>query len=1584
MSGNPILDSEFFNNFFEPVQDGTQYEFGGSGPTDRLGRRSASFPKNLDEWSINRQAFWAITENRTAKPFEGCANSGRSPIGFGPNCDFQDTGRGKEFECLVKARLQAAETYTKSVQGVTTARGPDNCFPTTGLSFTAGGLASGAVDADTAAPSSSQQLGSSVEFETVNGTLNGCEGTSGQAAGEPLRETLDKALEEAEEDCVCRQCSAAEPTESEMPSASAAGRPEPGASFISPTSSDNPAISPPVLPPTKSERQPKMVSSWSGPIPWIVGRVTLRGNAIWAGNPRVVTTTSDGKIVGVIDILVALCSSEVSGLSRVWINGTVIYQGALPPLDEFNVYNTDVVDTFTIEASISGGVTVFEATQPTFSLRSGSEANKVVGEVNYEYPVAHRGMTYVLVQNLPVSALRQDNFDIAFEVYTEADDSDIALEHASDVIEDVSGQFLVLDPIREVGHFAKQTGEIVSFNWQDLAIMKTGQTAVGSPESMLLSRTGAIIAQLNSGTSRAITRSYYPLYDLFVKEVGELSELAEPSHGDYTLAYNGRPNRGPATHSLYFWQNVDCPSRQESEGSGGVEGGGGGEGGSSGFSLGTGLVNEHRVSSEMILMPALYDDAALVHVFNDTKMIKDSWSIYRGIPDGPYIDCITECDSRVLNDANTFCFFEANPALQTRECYSSGDVLDVYGGVVYFFDGSSATLASIDPTDGSVFVVGSSTSVGTFTCSPSPLFDPYAPVSPADPICITSYQTENEPYCDTYCGSGARKTDYVTEFEREVETVLSPFTTSKITEHGFLRLTTPNSGSVTDIVIETLVQMNKASYGGTAGYTSISPVAYDVWTNSLWGFSTDAFIKQILHRPGSDLYDVFIATPSQDFIFRYKLSTKVVVWQTVLVNKMPTIVGAGSRRRSFPSFEANDRYVFLSALGNLIAINLIDGSQEIVGTTGYTNAVIGSQIYSRGNDAVTFVDLSSEKIKRVYAVNKRAAPVRMSAVIEELYHRVGIGLNELNPRDYDNFFIGGIVVENFATAVSEIRELGKLFRMSTVDEKIVDTARTASSIDLLDVLGFTSGDTRKLEKRTWTDNTFKSVTISSLDPDNYEIKRSIEFSAHGETPFELVRTFSFNIALIPGSDYVLAQRFLSTQQDYIKGDLTISVGAKNLNMSVGDNFFVDNATETYTVVHQTTDLLSLATQITARPNLPMDVSIPDILPIRSRPASRYVEPHAVFTTGIPTGHSNFVGGTGTAFYYGARSPFERSSGTGMAFYQMGPRPSSYTSFKENTPSAVYPMHCGFVDAIPMPDTNTPLFTPDRDLVLRLTFFATYSADRIVADAFGVTDTDIINAADRNVVVLPSGEQIQFVTATRIDDHTVDVSTIYRCRNGSEGLLSRTPCRTAVFAYFTPGSFRTMLLNETFFESPDPLIQRSDCIEAWPRIAASGRDWNCWPTFRTSRGMSHHWGPATFQSNRTPNDDGWRISWFPRRAGNPVESTAPEVVSGETFKVRVLGRSNLVEFTPIVDYDFSRFDLSSSVSAGDTMAAYERLTRRYIDIPDSMGTVSSIVPTTFVDIYVAQCSPGGDRTGFWSRVTLDRLDQNPGILLPRLV
>jgi len=154
-------------------------------------------------------------------------------------------------------------------------------------------------------------------------------------------------------------------------------------------------------------------STWGERIPIVYGSYRLAGNLIWtAGIREVVSRTRNrGKGGGgqttttytyFSNFAVAICEGPIIGVKRIWANGKLYY----------NAGNNADAGTLIESQQRSGLFTLYTGTE-TQTPSSVIEADKGVGNVP-----AHRGLAYIVFENLPLADYGNALPNLEFEVVT--------------------------------------------------------------------------------------------------------------------------------------------------------------------------------------------------------------------------------------------------------------------------------------------------------------------------------------------------------------------------------------------------------------------------------------------------------------------------------------------------------------------------------------------------------------------------------------------------------------------------------------------------------------------------------------------------------------------------------------------------------------------------------------------------------------------------------------------------------------------------------------------------------------------------------------------------------------------------------------------------------------------------------------------------------------------------------------------------------------------------------------------------------------------------------------------------------------
>jgi hypothetical protein len=157
-------------------------------------------------------------------------------------------------------------------------------------------------------------------------------------------------------------------------------------------------------------------SAYGEPIQWAYGLMRVTGNVIWAAPPTVHTQEHREGGKGFLEpsydtntyqisFATALCEGPVNGLRRIWANGTLIYDISNPADFEQISGSANMITNFTFYPGDEN-----QLPDPTI------EATEGVGNVP-----AHRGLSYVVFNNLDLTNYGNTIPNLSFEIVVDAE-----------------------------------------------------------------------------------------------------------------------------------------------------------------------------------------------------------------------------------------------------------------------------------------------------------------------------------------------------------------------------------------------------------------------------------------------------------------------------------------------------------------------------------------------------------------------------------------------------------------------------------------------------------------------------------------------------------------------------------------------------------------------------------------------------------------------------------------------------------------------------------------------------------------------------------------------------------------------------------------------------------------------------------------------------------------------------------------------------------------------------------------------------------------------------------------------------------
>lgn len=154
-----------------------------------------------------------------------------------------------------------------------------------------------------------------------------------------------------------------------------------------------------------------------------------------------------------------------------------------------------------------------------------------------------------------------------------------------------------------------------------------------------------------------------------------------------------------------------------------------------------------------------------------------------------------------------------------------------------------------------------------------------------------------------------------------------------------------------------------------------------------------------------------------------------VRWSTY-VDDFLAHTSPGSRMMPYPA----DSYVFVSGSGDVVSVNLRDGSVTYgENVTDFGLPVVGgAQIYDAARNAITYVS-ADDNVVRVYPTRTMPALVPIGHIIEDIGRRAGIDPSYIDVTDIADLTILGSAIFENASPAAVIDQLINMFSLAVVE-----------------------------------------------------------------------------------------------------------------------------------------------------------------------------------------------------------------------------------------------------------------------------------------------------------------------------------------------------------------------------------------------------------------------------------------------------------------------------------------------------------------------------------------------------------------------
>lgn len=494
-----------------------------------------------------------------------CAEAGATPTGFGPRCEFQSIGIAAEHQCVVEERALCIGSYVAMLYNCAPRdrfNCPERAYTNRWYGFY------GSMLSDTQALTTWQKQSApdgqprengypawspectTIDLSTFSKANLCCGGASGEPCMAQARVRLKQCMKEVDYTCGCKNCNDP-PKEEEI---NKFGGPR---TTVENPDNDDKTIDPVDGGPSAFTLQEFTVSSADIPIPVTYGVVPLKGNIIWLGNTRVVTTavpdvlspdsagaaekTNTDTLVG--DFIVGLCEGTIGGVSKIKFGTRVVYRASLPSLATSGE-EAFVEDASSLLAFYRGAETPPRA---SFEIYQG-DPDGVPPDV-YSGGTAHRGLAYILFRDMPLSQAGGSLPDITVEVYTRAEPA-ASVVYSDTALDDDFLQYNEKTDTFAVASRSGTSAQITTLDRRTLRPVKTFPSAQIAKGSIADTNVFGFFTQESDGTGRSVTR--------FVGSPDDVSfgvnSSAVVGHGSLRIGSQLTPN--PVTfkdHLSIFW-----------------------------------------------------------------------------------------------------------------------------------------------------------------------------------------------------------------------------------------------------------------------------------------------------------------------------------------------------------------------------------------------------------------------------------------------------------------------------------------------------------------------------------------------------------------------------------------------------------------------------------------------------------------------------------------------------------------------------------------------------------------------------------------------------------------------------------------------------------------------------------------------------------------------------------------------------------------------------------------------------------------------------------------------------------------------
>lgn len=1386
-----------------------------------------------------------LFRDRLTKDFK-CEQNNSKLQGFGPWCSFQDIGRGQEHQCIFDERLKCITAFVNALQAYPP-RSPWNAVNTVNDARANTAQTPYRIPLDSIAATQAREewqrtgepdLASTYcvpPLSNVEKTL--CErGKSGLVSIKAIQKALMKCLTTVNKKCQCTNCE--EIPEEDEEHTFDDGDETPDNPTDDPTDDDgDPAPS--------MTRQSTTISSYEVPIPITFGRISVKGNIIWVGNtateevtyvepitpdtetePSVVTKTV---LTGALAI--GLCEGVIEGIAKITFGNRVVYRGGLP--EDIDPFDVEVENVRAIYGDLEGIVET--ARRVTFEVFQGTEdqpMNPRMAEVNGGGVTPnYRGLAYLFIDNVPISEFARDGLpNVTVEVYTRAVEGGMpslqSVELDDTVMTQYDEPFLALDAHNDRLYVSGGNSGSPNHGVRVLSsrtlVESFQQTPVEAiPASMALTRLNTVVYQ-EKDFDKSKTHWYAPEFDRDFDTYG--SNEVGTGHGESpdSLGTWARQNRGPAILTVTgYSQRFD---------------------------------RRPRWPVELSFFPSLFDDVARFQTYQDTRLNEEIGFRVTGYPDQDPSTCESTCLTSYNESCVDYCTFLANSGGSVGECVYTPPNIVVTDGVVFNLETEEGigVLDFID-TNGDIYIVGSSTPVGNQDCS-----GVTAPGDiPPDPLCIADCTLDAEAYCDSFCGSGTRIIEAIVEgFRRETD-----LNSDTQTAQGALIFYRPYAtsaySSMTSLTIEWL--HIASTEDNMATDATFPPAVYRTLPMTLWGNNPSAIVAQIITIPGGAEHVIFIKTTSgPDYAFRYNHANDEVIWETTLASRLPAVFSANDRRVTYPSTD----YKYIGATGDIVSLDLAEGTNEVIGTmaTSGLPAITGAQVYDPRDQSITYIN--SAKIVKVFPGRPLIDDVGLDEIAARIFMKAGLSENAFDVSGLASVRVVGYVLEDFGDAkefLTQVRELFGLYANDVAPASLTPPSPTPFAAVTADVVLGRDAD-EFVETRKWQDRRFSDVSIVSLNPSDYHTPVTTRASVdERDTAYTGERRFETKFALYPGQAEAIAEQYLALHQ-VTRGDVAFVIGPQYARVNPGDTFTFagrDGVARKYVV--NGTLVNGLASAITGT----TIESLPSLTFVTTPPVRRALKPLRkpvlIFTNAITDVDAKNVINGNQVLYAGIESSVDSFPPRELFAFGRARLTDTVSSGMSPTSAIRIPaigkaLHSG--SGFPL-SSQAQLNVCDRVNVLTITFDRKASADLLSS----ASEIDVINDPTRNLIIY-DGEQIQFLNVTRITDYKVELSGLYRGRNGTEPLkdIVREQFQQVRAYYYTADTFTSAVVTgDTYAGRP--------WVEARVADTLVGRDWHVPAVYQAYDYGARLWGPAHITATRLqPKPYSYpdvTITWKPR-------------------------------------------------------------------------------------------------------------------------